>query len=250
MSCSVCHILQHAHTDTGSVATLHLPHTHTHTHTHSILCNMACTYRYWQCCQTPPSTHTVYYATWHAYTDTSSVATLHLPHTHTVYYATWHAHTDTNSVTTLHLPHTHTVYYATWHAHTDTGSVATLHLPHTHTHTHTHAHAQCTVQHGMHIQILAVLPHSTSHTHTHTHTHTQYTMQLGMHVQILAMLPHPIFSVTWSVSRGTVTLWPLCIFPEDSSPLLCDTVPVGEWFLTFQRYVVPLSSNVKKGLTR
>ena len=132
----------------------------------------ACTYRYWQCCQTPPSTHTVYYATWHAYTDTSSVATLHLPHTHThthtVYYATWHAHTDTNSVTTLHLPHTHTVYYATWHAHTDTGSVATLHLPHTHT--HTHAHAQCTVQHGMHIQILAVLPHSTSHTHTHTHS--------------------------------------------------------------------------------
>ena len=83
---------------------------------HSIfpLCNMACTYRYWQCCHTPSSTHTV--------------------------------------------------YYATWHAHTDTGSVAALHLP-----------------------------------------HTDYTIQHGIHIQILAVLAHPTFSVTWPVSRGTVT---------------------------------------------
>jgi len=29
-----------------------LPHSTFHTHTHSIPCNMACTYRYWQCCHT------------------------------------------------------------------------------------------------------------------------------------------------------------------------------------------------------
>ena len=42
--------------------------------------------------------------------------------------------------------------------------------------------------------------------------HVQCATSYSMHIQILAVLPHPIFSVTCSVSRSTLTLWSLCIF--------------------------------------
>jgi hypothetical protein len=45
---------------------------------HSVPQHMACTYRYWQCCQSPYMSFTVPHRTYHAHIDTNSVATYHV----------------------------------------------------------------------------------------------------------------------------------------------------------------------------
>jgi hypothetical protein len=98
---------------------------HTPPSTDSIPCNMACTYRYWLCCHTPPSTHRIYHATWHAHTDTGSVATLYLPHTHTQYTMQHGMHTKLLAVLPHSTFHTQTTPCNMACTHMDTGSVAT-----------------------------------------------------------------------------------------------------------------------------
>ena len=80
----------------------------------------------------------------------------------------------------------------------------------------------------------------------HVHCATSYSLD----IQILAVLPHPTLSVTWSVSRGTETLWPLCVFSwRFKSPAVWHCA--SGWVVPDISKVikVPLSSSVKKALT-